>query len=536
MMTLRSGGWREQSAGPPPREPQEEVPMLHADWLSRRAALTPQSTALVEVDRGGTLTYAALHRRATQAAHALKELGIGPGDRVAVHARNRAEQVELLFACARLGAVLVPLNWRLAAPELGGILSDCAPALLLVDEAGAAQVAALPSAVRACPQLSFDGADSWSSRVSVASDEPVSQPDLGPDTPWLILYTSGSTGRPKGAVLTWGTIGWNAINTVVGWGLSASDRTLTGAPLFHTGGWNVFTLPLLYVGGTVYLAEGFDPAQTLRLVQEERITVTFGVPTMFQAMRELPEFATRDLSSLRFAISGGAPCPAPLNDAWLDRGVEFKQGYGLTEVGPNCFALPDGAGRTSPGAVGVPMPHLSLRLVDEHDRVVQAGEVGELQLSGPTVCAGYWQQPAATEAARTDDGWFRTGDLFSVDEDGLYRCVGRRKEMFISGGENVYPAEVERVLCGIDGVAEAAVVPVTDPKWGEVGHAFLSFRDAAHPDGDGVRALCRGQLAGYKVPRHVTILRTLPQGATGKIDKRALTALAARESRPQERA
>jgi fatty-acyl-CoA synthase len=496
--------------------------MLHADWLAHRAALTPSRLAIVEVDRGGSLTYGALDARATRAAHALRGLGIGQGDRVAIHARNRAEQIELLFACARLGAVLVPLNWRLAAPELGAILGDCAPALLLVDEPGAAKIAALPSSLRSAPELPLDGADGWSARVQAAPTTPVRRPALGADTPWLILYTSGSTGRPKGAILTWGTIGWNAINTVIGWGLSAADRTLTGAPLFHTGGWNVFTLPLLYVGGTVFLAEGFDPAQTLSLFARERITVTFGVPTMFQAMRELPAFARVDLSSLRFAISGGAPCPAPLNEAWLARGVEFKQGFGLTEVGPNCFTLPDGAGARSPGAVGVPMPHLSVRLVDEHDAPVAPGEVGELQLAGPTVCAGYWQQPEATAAALTPDGWFRTGDLFSIDPDGLYRCVGRRKEMFISGGENVYPAEVERVLGGIEGVAEAAVVPAPHPKWGEVGHAFLSFRGDQHPDAEGIRALCRGQLAGYKVPRHVTILPALPQGATGKIDKRAL--------------
>jgi len=506
--------------------------MLHADWLASRAALTPSRSAVIEVDRGGSRSYRELHEAANRTAHALRSQGIGEGDRVAVLARNRVEQIELLFACARLAAVLVPLNWRLAPAELGPILADCAPKLVLYDLTSAqlymaaTQHIAVDIADR-WGRLSLD--DGWADQVANAPASDLCAPDLGPDTPWMLLYTSGSTGRPKGAILTWGTIGWNAINTVVGWGLSAADRTLTGAPLFHTGGWNVFTLPLLYVGGTIYLAEGFDPAQTLDLVQRHHITVTFGVPTMFQAMRDLPAFATADLSSLRFAISGGAPCPAPLNDAWLARGVEFKQGYGLTEVGPNCFCLPDGAGRTHPGAVGVPMPHLQVRVVDAEDRPVTTGTVGELQLAGPTVCAGYWRNPEATAGAVTADGWFRTGDLFSVDRDGFFRCVGRRKEMFISGGENVYPAEVERVLGGIDGVAEAAVVPVAHDKWGEVGHAFLSFRTQATPDAETVRALCRAQLAGYKVPRHVTVLPSLPQGATGKTDKRRLTEMAAQE-------
>lgn len=500
--------------------------MLHADWLAHRAAMHPDRPAVIEVDRGGRRTYGELDGAVSRAAHALRTMGLGPGDRLAVHARNRVEVVELLFACARIGAVLVPLNWRLAAPELRGVLDDCDPQLVLCDAAGrqALEEAGGRSA------LDLDG-PAWAESLAAASDSPLVRPDLAPDTPWLLLYTSGSTGRPKGAVLTWGTVGWNAINTVIGWGLSAADRTLTGAPLFHTGGWNVFTLPLLYVGGTVLLAEGFDPRQSLELIERERLTVAFGVPTMFQAMRDEPGFASAELSSLRFAISGGAPCPAPLNEAWLDRGVEFKQGYGLTEVGPNCFAAPDGLGRSAPGSLGVPMPHLRVRLVDEQDRPVLASAVGELQLQGPTVCAGYWRQPDASAAAVTNDGWFRTGDLFSVDEAGHFRCVGRRKEMFISGGENVYPAEVERVLCGIDGVAEAAVVPVAHPRWGEVGHAFVSFARESHPDDAAVRALCRAQLAGYKVPRHVTILGALPQGATGKIDKRRLRELA-REERP----
>lgn len=505
--------------------------MLHGDVLTQHARAWPDRPAVVDVDRGRTTSYADLDRNADRGAAVLwAEFGVRRGDRVAVHARNRVEQVELFFACARLGALLVPLNWRLAAPELSAIVADCAPSVVLCDAPGQDALAALPSSLLdGVPRVRFErdtpAAPAWTTLRDRATVGPARFEAVESD-PLLVLYTSGSTGLPKGALLTHGSIAWNAINTVVGWGLRPDDRTWTAAPLFHTGGWNVLTLPLLYCGGTVALAGAFDPDRALQAVDAGRATVFFGVPTMYQAMVDSPRFATSDLSGLRFAISGGAPCPEPLDRALVARGVEFKQGYGLTEVGPNCFRLPDGGGVDRPGTVGVPVPHLRVRIADSSDRPVASGEVGELQLKGPTVCAGYWRRPEATAAATTADGWFRTGDLFCVDEQGWYRCVGRQKEMFISGGENVYPAEVERVLCGIDGVAEAAVVPVPHPRWGEVGHAFLSFRGGGALDEGGVQALCRGQLAGYKVPRRVSVLEALPTGPTGKIDKRRLAQIA----------
>jgi len=497
--------------------------MLHADWLARRATLHPARPALVDGPSGVPTSYAALHAGANRAAAALAARGLRAGDRLAVHARNRVETVELLFACARLGVLLVPLNWRLARAELAPILADASPALLLVDPLGQAATAGLAPSV---PVAALEGSSSWSAECAAAGAPPafVARPA---DTPLLVLYTSGSTGRPKGALLTHGSLQFNAINTVVGWDLGSRDRTITAAPFFHTGGWNVLTLPLLYAGGTVTLEPAFDPARVLDAIEAGAVSVLFGVPTMFAAMLAVPGWAGRDLSGLRFAISGGAPCPTPLHEAWADR-VPFLQGYGLTEVGPNCFMAPPEEGRLRPGSVGVPMPHLRTRVVDAAGQPTPVGDVGELQLAGPTVVPGYWRNDEATAAA-FDGGWFRTGDLFAVDADGWHACVGRKKEMFISGGENVYPAEVERVLQGIPGVAEAVVVPAADARWGEVGHAFVAWRSAAEPLAvDAVRALCRGELAGYKVPKFVTFLPQLPQGATGKIDKRQLAALAAR--------
>ncbi len=467
----------------------------------------PAAVALVEPATGRSRTYAELAAGVERAIVRLHHgLGVRAGDRVAVLARNCVEQVELLYAAAHLGAVVVPLNWRLAAPELEAVLEDCLPRVILVDEASAAQVP-----------------DEWPCRplaTDFGVDGVVVPPPAvtGPPTPLLILYTSGSTGRPKGAVLTHGSIAANAAMTCAAWELDASCRTVVAAPLFHTGGWNVLLLPLLSVGGTVLLTAAFDPDEVLGLVEEHALTCLFGVPAMFAAMRLGDGFATRDLSSLDWVISGGAPCPLPEIEAWWARGVEFRQGYGLTEVGPNCFAMPRGEGLARAGTVGFPVDGLEVRLGDD----------GELQLRGPTACAGYWNQPEATSAAIDADGWFVTGDLFERLEDGSFRCVGRRKEMFISGGENVYPGEVERVIGGLDEVLEAAVVPVADARWGEVGHAFVALRPGAPIAAGDVVALCRTQLAGYKVPRHVTLLPELPKGATGKIHKPTLQELAAR--------
>lgn len=499
--------------------------MLHADWLSRRASLHPARTALLDVANGRAVSYGELDELADRCAAVLAgRYDVGPGDRVALHARNRPETVALLFACGRLGAMLVPLNWRLADPELDVVLRDADARVVLCDEPGHEQLARLRTTL---PQLRFEAGPGPSLAALVAAaDRHEGAAPAGEATPWLVLYTSGSTGTPKGVLLTHGTMTWNAINTVVGWGLGPSDRTITAAPFFHTGGWNVLTLPLLYCGGTVLLDSAFDATRTLDAVENAGVSVFFGVPTMFAALLEDPGWSERDLSGLRFAISGGAPCPEPLHRR-VEQRVEFKQGYGLTEVGPNCFMAADGLGKQKPGVVGVPMPHLAARVVDPEGRPVATGEVGELELAGPTVTVGYWRNPEASAAALRD-GWFRTGDLFTVDRDGHWACVGRRKEMFISGGENVYPAEVERVLCGIPGVAAAAVVPAPDERWGEVGHAFVELRPgvAAELPQERVRTLCRAELAGYKVPRRVTLLDALPLGPTGKVDKRQLQAWA----------
>ena len=501
--------------------------MIHGNWLSRWAVYAPDKAAVVELETGRAVSFSQLDERADRAARVLSQgFGVGFGDRVAVLGANRVEQVELYFAVAKLGAVLVPVNWRLTADEVAYVLGDCRPALLVYGADVASTVSSLGEGPWVGPNLALDPSgdeEGYEALLAATSGDPVATEGIDEGTPAMLLYTSGTTGRPKGAVLTHGSITWNAVNTAAGWDLHHDDVTISHTPLFHTGGWNVLTLPLLHRGGTVVLTRAFDAGATLDAVRRYGVTVLFAVPTMFQMMLHSDRLAAADLSTVRFFISGGAACPVPLMEAFQARGVVFKQGYGLTEVGPNCFVLHERDAVRKAGSVGFPTLHLDTRLVDGEGREVGVDEVGELQLRGPTVCAGYWDDPAATTAAIDERGWFATGDLFRRDGEGYHYVVGRLKEMFISGGENIYPAEVERVLYDIPAVIEAAVVPRPDARWGEVGHAFVALAaEQGTLAADEILAACAEHLARFKVPKALTVLPELPKGSSGKILKREL--------------
>ncbi len=503
--------------------------MIAGDLLGERARLTPEKTALVYVPTGERLTYAELDARAVRLARVWRQgLGLAKGDRFAVLADNRIEMIDAFFAAPKAGVVLVPLGTRLTPRELAGILEDARPAGLLYGAEHA-------DTVRALRQLVF--LDHW-----VALDEPAQVGDpllrdllrdlaaalpdadwtraaCDPEDLWCLLYTSGTTGKPKGVVLPHRMIVWNGYNTVVGWQLRADDVSPIFTPLYHAGGLGAFLVPIFTIGGTIVLHRGFDAAEIWRTLEQEGCTVVLGVPTIFKLLMEDPGFRTADLSRVRWLISGGAPLPSYLIAAYQRRGFAFKQGYGLTEVGVNCFAMTIEESAARPGSIGKPLMFTETRLIDDGGGEVPVGEVGELLLRGPHVCRGYWNNPEATAAALDAEGWFHTGDLARRDAEGFHFIAGRKKDMIISGGVNVYPAEIEGELLQHPAVRDAAVVGIPHPKWGEMGVAFVVAAGGSPPSPDDLAGFLEGRLAKYKIPGEFVFVEALPRTPYGKVVK-----------------
>lgn len=500
--------------------------MLIGDWLGRRAQLSPQKVALIDATNSmRPITYQDWNRAANQTAYFLQALGVQRGERVAILAHNCVEYLDLWFACGKIGAILQALNWRLTTHELAALIADATPSVLVYGAEFASQISSI-CAGQPIHRVTLHQSASETDSIPLAERAryPASAPTpltLDWNDPWVICYTGGTTGLPKGAVLTHGSVTWNAINTVSSWGLTPDDTTILNAPLFHTGGLNVFTAPLVHIGGTSIVCRGFDAGQVFDLIRDCGVTLYFGVPTTFIALQQHPRWWTGDFTRLKLIISGGAPCPQPVFDRFWERGVDFKTGYGLTEAGPNTFWLPAAEVRRKPGAVGYPLMHIELRIVGAHGQLCGPEQVGELQIRGPHMCAGYWKRPEET-ASTFVDGWLRTGDLASYDADGCYTIVGRLKEVIISGGENIYPAEVESVLAGHPAVAEVTLIGVSDPTWGEVGRALVVLRPGSRFDRESFLAYGRKRLARYKLPKSVVVVDTLPKTAAGKVDRRLL--------------
>ena len=496
------------------------------DPLSQWRHLAPGRPAIVDRAADQRITYGELDRGAARWHALLARQGVARGGRVAVMAENRREILELLFACGRVGAMLVPLNWRLSSAELSRVMADARPTLVIAEGRHRALAEDACLLAHVSPRW-LDLDVEAPALLARAGDAPAIVAAL-PDDPALVLYTSGSTGAPKGAVLPRRQLWWNAYATTTAWELGHRDVAPVSTPFFHTGGWNVFALPLLHRGGPVVLFRRFEAGDFLAGLADEACTVAMTVPTQLVMLLEHANWGRHPLPALRFFIVGGAPCPESVGARVRASGLTFRTGYGLTECGPNCFATSDEGALEKPGAVGWPVPGLAMRLCDENGRdVVTADTPGELQLRGPQLFAGYLDNPEKTAEAMTPDGWLRTGDLARRDADGAYTICGRRKEMFISGGENVFPGEVEAALAECDAVAEAVVVGVPDAKWGEVGCAFVVPRAGAARDDAALIAAARSRLAGYKVPRKVVWLDELPRLGSGKVDRRALAELLA---------
>jgi len=495
------------------------------DWLDKRARLTPDRVALVDHATGFETTFADWNRRANRTANFLRSLGIGKGDRVAVYASNRAEYLDLFWAAPKIGAILQNLNWRLTVHELHGIVESGAPKALVYSEEWREQVAELKArwtTVEQVVALTNPQAGEHDIRERDAmSDALTGRPEMSMDDPWGIYYTGGTTGLPKGAVLTHGNVAWNSVNTITSWGITGQHKAALQLPFFHIGGPNIFMVPLVHVGGATILCSGFDPDETFDLVENSGITHYVGVPTMFQLLQEHPRWEQADFSKLELVISGGAPCPLPIMQKFWERGVDFKMGYGLTEASGNNFWLPPERVREKVGSVGYPIFHIDMKIVRGDGTECAANEEGELLIRGPHVVAGYWRNPEAT-AETIRDGWLHTGDIAVRDEDGCFSVLGRSKEMFISGGENVYPSEIESVLLAHPRVKEAAVVGVPHETWGEVGRAFVVVEEGF--DEADLRAFLSQRLARYKLPRSIVLKDALPLTAIGKIDKKRLAA------------
>ncbi len=490
------------------------------DWLVKRSELSPDKTALIDIDSGRRVNYRELNQRTSAMSAYLKSFNLKKGDRVAILDFNSLLHIELLFALPRLGAVLLPLNYRLSSAELSGILEDASPKILFYGPEWASTVKDLNTEKTGTVLIPIEEAI----RAAEKQDyDKLADPslDADPENPWLLLYTGGTTGRPKGAMLSHRMVTWNALNTIVSWGLNLDDIVVMAMPFFHTGGLNVFTLPLLKLGGTVVVMKTFDPEQYLKLQQQERGTIMFMVPTMYQLLAETKDFATADFSTVRICITGGSPCPENLYHLYWEKGLPFKQGYGLTEAGPNCFALADIAIKEKIGSVGKAVFYGRAKAVNEEGATVAPGEIGELILNGPHLFSGYWNNSKATKET-IKDGWLYTGDLVRCDRDGFFYIVDRKKDMFISGGENVYPFEVESVLYKHPAVAEAAVVGMPHEKWGEVGRAYVVLHKGSKVEPDELIEHSKTHLARYKVPKEVLIKDSLPKSPAGKIIKRYL--------------
>lgn len=486
------------------------------DLLARRAELTPDAVALEAAADGRLLTYAELDRRAAAAAAAMAARGLGEGDRIAILCRNRPEFFELLFACARIGAILVPLNWRMPPAEIAPLVAYAAPRMLFFGAEDEAVAAALD--VPDCIGLDRDyGA------LLDGMSAPVRARAWPEDGIWYLLYTSGTTGRPKAVIYTYRMAVANMVNIGSAVGIGAGDATLNFLPLFHTAGINLHSLPTLFHGGRVLILPGFEAEAVVTLLEARRIDTFFAVPTVYQALLDHPRFAAAPLGRVRHWGCGGAPLCDRLARHMLALGIAVCNGMGMTETGPTAFlqSPADCAGKV--GSVGKPQLLVQVRLVDGEGRDVADGEVGEVLFAGPAVTPGYWNDAEATRAAFTPDGWLRSGDLARRDAEGCYWVAGRRKEMFISGGENVYPAEVENVLAAHPAVTGAAVVPAPHPQWGEVGRAFIEIAGGApRPEPEELEAFCRSRLAPYKVPRSFEIVAEFPRTAAGKVQKHLL--------------
>lgn len=504
-------------------------------WLQRRRPKSGNKTALISGSR--ELSYMEFADRSVRLANALRDRGVAKSDRVAYLGENHPAFLETLFAAGLIGAIFVPLNTRLAPPEIQFQLQDCGARILIHSQSldvlatrgsdrtpdtrrivvnDAADAAAVTPT--GTPDLGVVSVEDFETVLESGSD--VFQDEtVGLDDGAMILYTSGTTGRPKGALLTHGNVVWNCMNVIVDFDFASTDVALMISPMFHVASLDMGVLPTLLKGGTVVLETKFDPQRTLELIQKHRATTLSGVPTTFQMLCEHPAWDGTDLSSLNKLTCGGSAVPLRVLEAYEERGLHFSNGYGMTETAPGATTLPAARSREKAGSSGLPHFFTDVRITDFDDSQAPPETVGEIHIKGPNVISQYWNRPEAIEHSTTADGWFKSGDIGYKDADGFVFISDRLKDMIISGGENIYPAEVEQAITELQAVASVAVIGVPDEKWGEVPRAVILLRDGAQLTENDVRTHLDGRLARYKIPKSVVFVEDMPRTASGKIRK-----------------
>ena len=490
--------------------------MIELDWLLRWNLYTPKAVAFNDIENSRVYTYEDTFKASNKVASYLKTQGIKKSDKVSVLSQNKIEMVFLFFALQKIGAVLVPINFRFAKNEIKYIVEDSKSKVLFYEEELFEKLECVNKKVKKISikilEENICASTHFTESFNFEGEE---------ESPCQILYTSGTTGFPKGVLITNKILFWNSINTLLSLNLTSHDSMVSFLPLFHTGGWNVLLTPFVHRGAKTVFLSKFDAKKILKICEEEKITILFGVPTMLGMMIKDKSFETRDLSSLRFAIVGGEPMSQTMIKTWHDRGVFIRQGFGLTECGPNCFSLNDIDTEKKIGSIGRPNFYVQTKIVDKDNNEVSVGSVGELLLKGPMCMKEYWNNKESTKKA-FHEGWLKTGDLVKKDEDEYYYVVGRKKEMYISGGENVYPAEVEKVLDLHPAIDEVAVLGIKDGTWGEVGKAFIVLKDNRSIEKKELIQYCLNKLAKFKIPKHITFMDELPKSDTGKILKKQL--------------
>lgn len=511
--------------------------MYIGDYLGRRAIYSPDKLAIIDYGKNPEwrLTYRQINERANKLANYFASIGISKGDRVAIFARDGVEHLDCFFACAKLGAIHTALNWRLHWREAVGIIENTTPKAMIYSDDFKATITEIENALRPSSFVirhyfhiegdGIPGSKHFETTLQSGAPTPVTCESLEAEDIAALIFTGGTTGLPKAAQVSHRMIAWNTLNTVIH-DVTHNDTYLNVFPMFHTGGLFVYTLPQVIFGGTTILIRQFDPALVLSLIEKEKVTIFGGVPAMYQMMTQAENWERANLSSLRFCTSGGAPLPVPLVEKYTkEKGIRFKQGFGMTEFGPGIFALaPEDAIRKA-GSIGRPNFFVDARVVDDNNQPLGPNEIGELVLKGPSYCSGYFNNPEASKEAVDAEGWFHTGDLAKYDDEWYFYIVDRKKDMFLSGGENVYPVEIEKALYQHPAVHMCAVIGVPDAKWGEVGKAIVVLKPGTHATEQELLDHCRAHLAGYKVPKSVVFVDALPISSAGKILKRELKEL-----------